>query len=120
MNGTPERNKEKVLDLLLVAFFLLLVITTVVLLLPAWQNYRKISAGEELERRKLEAARRERQIYLERRDRLQHSPAEVEKVAREKFNFARKGEVVISYPPEKKPSAPSGRPSPVPPTRKKR
>lgn len=120
MNGTPEHNKERVLDILVVVIFLLLVITTVVLLVPSWQNYRKISAGEEAKRRELEAARRERQAYLERRNRLQHSPAEVEKVAREKFNFAREGEVIISYPPEKKPSAPPGRPAPVPPARKKR
>ena len=95
-------------------------ITAAVLLFPAWQNYRKISAGEEVKRRQLEAARRERRAYLERRDRLHRSPAEVEKVAREKFNFVGKGEVVISYPPEKTPSAPAGRPSPAPLPRKKR
>ena len=120
MNGTPERNKEKVLDLLLVVFFILLVVTTAVLLLPAWQNYRKLSAREEAKRRELEIARRERQTYLTRRDRLQRSPAEVEKVAREKFNFVKKGEVVMSYPPEKTPSAPPAKPAPVPPPRKKR
>ena len=120
MNGTPEQNKERVLDILVVVFFFLLLITAAVLLFPAWQNYRKISAGEEAKRRQLEAARRERQIYLERRDRLQHSPAAVEKVAREKFNLAGKKEVVITYPPEKKPSAPPVKPSPPPPPRKKR
>jgi len=120
MNGTPEHNKEKVLDFLLVAFLILLGITTVVLLLPAWQNYRKISANEEAKRRELEAVRRERQAYLERRDRLHRSPAEVEKVAREKYNFVRKNEVVISYPPEKTPPAPSAGPAPAPLPRKKR
>ncbi len=119
MNGTPE-NKEKVLDILVVVFFFLLLITAVVLLFPAWKNYRKISAGEEAKRRQLEAARRERQAYLERRDRLHRSPAEVEKVAREKYNFVRKEEVVISYPPEKKPSAPPPKPSPAPLPGKKR
>ena len=120
MNGTPERNKEKVLDLLLVVFFVLLVVTTVVLLLPAWQNYRKTLAGEEAKRRELEAARRERQTYLVRRNRLQNSPAEVEKVAREKFNFVGKNEVVISYPPEKSPQSPAAKPAPAPQQRKKR
>ena len=120
MNGTPEQNKEKVLDLLVVIFFILLVITTVVLLLPAWRDYRRISAGEEAKRRELEAARRERQNYLVRRDRLHRSPAEVEKVAREKYNFVRKGEVVISYPPEKTPPVPPAGPSSAPLPRKKR
>lgn len=120
MNGTPEQNKEKVLDILVVFFFFLLLITAVVLLFPAWQNYRKISAGEEAKRRQLEAARRERQTYLDRRNRLHNSPSEVERVAREKFNFAKEGEVVISYPPEKKPSAPPAKASPAPLPRKKR
>ena len=120
MNGTPEHNKEKVLEILLVFFVILLGITTVVLLLPAWQNYRKISAGEEAKRRELEAARRERQSYLERRDRLNRSPAEVEKVAREKFNLTKKGEIVISYPPEKTAPPPPARPVPAPLPRKKR
>lgn len=120
MNGTPEQNKERVLDILVVVFFFLLLITAAVLLFPAWQNYRKISVSEEAKRRQLENARRERQIYLERRDRLHNSPAEIEKVAREKFNFSKKNEVVMSYPPEKKPAAPPAKPSSAPLPGKKR
>ena len=111
MTNSPERTK-RLLDIVLGIFLVLLFITTVVLILPAWRNYRKISADEELKRRELEAARRERNEYLAKRDRLQHSPAEVEKVAREKFNFTRKGEHVMSYPP--------GKTAPAAPPRKKR
>ena len=72
------------------------------LLLPAWRNYRKVRAEEAAQLNVLNDAKRERQEYLERRRRLKNSPAAVEKVAREKFNLVRKGEVIMKYPAEKK------------------
>ena len=100
MGGGVE-HKERILDIVLGVFLVLLIITTAALILPAWRNYRKVYAEELEQRRQLEAARQERQEYLERRNRLEHSPEEVEKVAREKYNFTRKGEVVMSFPAEK-------------------
>ena len=101
MSSIPERN-ERILNMILVFFTVLFIVTTVVLLLPAWRNYRKVRAEEAAQQNLLDEAKLERQKYLERRNRLKNSPAEIEKVAREDYNFVRKGEIVMSYPAEKK------------------
>ena len=103
MSGTPER-KGHALNIVLGICLILWIILTAVLILPAWHNYRSLRAEEEKQQSLLNAAKQERQKQLERRRRLERSPAEVEKVARESYNLVRKGEVVMSYPPEKKSS----------------
>ena len=101
MSSIPERH-GRILNIVLGICLVLWVITTAVLLLPAWRNYRNVRAEEARQRAVLEAARLERQQQLQRRKKLENSPAEIEKVAREKYNFVRKGEIVMSYPAEKK------------------
>ena len=101
MNGSPER-KGRILNIILGIFLVLWIITTAVLILPAWRNYRNVRAEEARQRSLLEEAKLERQKQLGRRKRLENSPAEIEKVAREKYNFVKKGEIVMSYPPQKK------------------
>lgn len=103
MSGTPER-KGHALNIVLGICLILWIITTAVLILPAWHNYRSLRAEEEKQQSLLTAAKEERQKQQERRSRLERSPAEVEKVARENYNLVRKGEVIMSYPPEKKSS----------------
>ena len=87
MSSIPERN-ERILNMILVFFTVLFIVTTVVLLLPAWRNYRKVRAEEAAQQNLLDEAKLERQKYLERRNRLKNSPAEIEKVAREDSYFS--------------------------------
>lgn len=101
MSGNGERN-GRILNIILGICLVLWVITTAVLILPAWRNYRNVRAEEDRQRAILDAAKLERQKQLEYRKRLASSPAEIEKIAREKFNFVKKGEIVMSYPGEKK------------------
>ncbi len=101
MSSNPERN-GRILNIILGICLILWIITTAVLILPAWRNYRNVRAGEDRQRALLDAAKIERQRQLEYRKRLESSPEEIEKLARTKFRFVKKGEVVMLYPPEKK------------------
>ena len=103
MNSNQER-KGRILNIILGVFLVLWIITTAVLILPAWRNYRNLRAEEARQRALLDEAKLERQKQLDRRKRLEKSPAEIEKVAREKYNFVKKGEIVMRYPPQKKPA----------------
>ena len=96
-----QENRGRILNIILGIFLVLWIITTAVLILPAWRNYRNLRAEEDKQRALLDAAKLERQKQLERRKRLESSPAEIEKVAREKYNFVRKGEIVMTYPVQK-------------------
>ncbi|MBR7140366.1 MAG: septum formation initiator family protein [Lentisphaeria bacterium] len=101
MSSNPERN-GRILNIILGICLILWIITTAVLILPAWRNYRNVRAEEDRQRALLDAAKIERQKQLEYRKRLESSPEEIEKLARTKFRFVKKGEVVMLYPPEKK------------------
>ena len=101
MNSNQER-RGRILNIILGIFLVLWIITTAVLILPAWRNYRNVRAEEVRQRTLLEDMKLERQKQLTRRRRLENSPAEIEKVAREKYNFVKKDEIVMSYPPQKK------------------
>lgn len=101
MSSNPERN-GRILNIILGICLILWIITTAVLILPAWRNYRNVRAVEDRQRALLDAAKIERQKQLEYRKRLESSPEEIEKLARTKFRFVKKGEVVMLYPPEKK------------------
>lgn len=103
MSGNPER-KGHALNIVLGICLILWFITTAVLILPAWHHYRKLRAEEDKQLSILNEAKLERQKQQERRRRLERSPAEVEKVARENYNLVGKGEVVMSYPPKKESS----------------
>lgn len=103
MSGNPER-KGRAVNIALGICLILWIILTAVLILPAWHHYRKLRSEEDKQLALLNEAKQERQKQLERRRRLERSPAEVEKVARENFNLVRKGEVIMTYPPEKKSS----------------
>lgn len=107
MSSNPEI-KSRILNVILCICLILWVVTTAVLILPAWRNYRNVRAEEERQRALLDAAKLERQQQLERRKRLNSSPAEIEKVAREKYNFVKKGEIVMTYPKENKSVPPKG------------
>ena len=101
MSGIPERH-GRILNIFLEICLVLWIITTAVLLLPAWRNYRNVRAEEARQRALLEAAKLERQQQLQRVKKLKDSPAEIEKVAREKFNLVRKGEIVYELSGRKK------------------
>ena len=101
MGANSERN-GKILNIVLGVCLVLWIITTAVLILPAWRNYRNVRAEEERQRALLDAAKLERQQQLERKQKLLTSPAEIEKVARQKYHLVKKGEIVMRYPPEKK------------------
>ena len=98
MSSNPERN-GRILNIILGICLILWIITTAVLILPAWRNYRNVRAEEDRQRALLDAAKIERQKQLEYRKRLESSPEEIEKLARTKFRFVKKGEVVMLYPP---------------------
>jgi cell division protein FtsB len=102
MANNLER-KGQLLNIALEIFLVLLLITAAVLILPAWHNYRKMRAEEIRQQGKLDEEKRERQKQLEKLSNLKNDPATIEKVAREKYKFVKKGDIVLVYPAEKKP-----------------
>ncbi|MCQ2379208.1 MAG: septum formation initiator family protein [Victivallaceae bacterium] len=79
----------------------LLVIGALFLLIPVYRDYRH--RQEELARLKAErSALQEKQLQLQSQvGRLEKSPEEIEKVAREKYNLVKEGESVMIYPTAK-------------------
>ena len=104
--------KGQILNIVLQIFLILLLITAAVLILPAWHNYRKMRAEEIRYQEKLDAEKRERQKQLERLNNLKSDPETIEKVAREKYKFVKKGDIVLVYPAEKKPEGKNLKKSP--------
>lgn len=95
--------KGQILNIVLEIFLVLLLIMAAVLILPAWHNYRKVRAEEIRQQGKLDEEKRERQKQLEKLGNLKSDPETIEKVAREKYKFVKKGDIVLVYPEEKKP-----------------
>lgn len=74
-------------------FFLL----TLSLFLPAYNRYTKIKndlaeLNRELNVKTEECMRLKREVHD-----LEHNPAAIEKVAREKFELSREGEIILKY-----------------------
>ena len=73
------------------------VIAALVLLLPVFRKYQKrqeelVKVNAQLHTRKVERAELNREVTA-----LQNSPAEIEKVAREKFKLVKEGETLMRY-----------------------
>ena len=97
----PRENKKHPYDFgYLLTFFLLLLLAgaAILLLLPSYRDYRaKKQESLKLER-DLEALKGERDERLREVNELRHSPAAVEKVAREKYSQVGPDETVMTYP----------------------
>ena len=81
----------------------LVVATFIVLLFTAFYPYRQLQAGRsEREKARVELAEKERErAALEQRVALLREPAEVERLARERYGLARPGEVPFIVVPER-------------------
>ena len=77
---------------------LLLAGAAVLLLLPSYRDYRAKKQQAVKMERELEQLQAERDQRLREVNDLKNSPAAVEKVAREKYNQVRPGEIVLTYP----------------------
>ena len=88
---------KKTLQFLLYAFFLMLTIAVGIMLIKSWKNLNNMKAKvskmeEELRQKNIEYMELRQEIYN-----LKNNPHAVEKVAREKYKLARKGETVYVY-----------------------
>lgn len=98
-----KRGKSTIKSYLLSVAILLALAAGIALLLPVYRAKQK--KQEELYRLRQTLAEKE----AERNDRareteaLKNSPPAVEKVAREKFRYAREGETLLEYPAPPKP-----------------
>ena len=77
---------------------LLLAAAAVLLLLPSYRDYRAKKRQAVKMEKELEQLQTERDKRLREVNELKTSPAAVEKVAREKYNQVRPGEIVLTYP----------------------
>lgn len=84
----------------------LLVIGGAYMLIPSYTEYRKTRQElQEARQRLLEQEQLNRQMRHEA-DRLQTDPVMIERIAREKFNYARPGETVYDFSPPPQPTQP--------------
>lgn len=96
MKVSRKARREIILILLFVSSF-----TLVSFLILGDQSYLKLRDYRQ-QRHKLEMEnrelRREHLLQLQKIHRLKNDPLEVERVAREKYNFARPGDVILNLP----------------------
>lgn len=99
-----KRGKSNIRSYLLPIALLLALAAGGLLLLPVYRAKQKKQA-ELLRLQQIVAEKKaERNTRAQQTEALKNSPAAVEKVAREKYRFAREGETVLQYPapPEKR------------------
>ncbi len=93
-----KRGKTKIKSYLLPILLLLALAAGGAMLLPVYRAKQKKQA-ELLRLQQIVAEKKaERNARAQETEALKNSPAAVEKVAREKFRFARDGETVLEYP----------------------
>ncbi len=98
-----EKRGRKIQGYLFTILLLILLVLGVALLLPVYRAQQKKQAELIQLRTQLDNKRAERNTRVQQTEALKTSPAAVEKVAREKFRYAREGETLLQYPvpPEK-------------------
>ncbi|MBQ7394180.1 MAG: septum formation initiator family protein [Lentisphaeria bacterium] len=93
-----KRGKSHIRGYLLPILLLLALAAGGIMLLPVYRAKQKKQA-ELLRLQQLVAEKKaERNTRAQQTEALKNSPAAVEKVAREKYRFARDGETVLEYP----------------------
>ncbi len=88
---------KKILPLLFFAFLAAVAVAVVAFIFPAYSKHKKIRERDdeitaELKRKKVETL-----AHKQKLSDLEHNPKEVERVAREKFNFCKDSEVVYKF-----------------------
>ena len=93
MKFTLKQMFASTVYVVLFIFFLL----TLFLFLPAYRNYNKIKnelaeLNRELNMKQEKCLRLKQEVHD-----LEHNPAAIEKVAREKFELSKEGEIILKY-----------------------
>jgi cell division protein FtsB len=63
-----------------------------------FMELRRMQAALQELQQENQRLREEHQAYLKRIEKLRQDPAEIERVARERYNYARPGDVIINLP----------------------
>lgn len=109
---------EKAYPYFIYAFLAILAVIAFSLLFPAYNNLKKMEIKLSDMEAKLDARKAECFELKKRLNELENNPKAIEKIAREKFNMCKKGEIVYTYedsdlkPPEppKKPDEKAAQP----------
>ena len=88
----------KTMDKMIIALFVLAIVSgSIIQIIPAYQNKREAERMLREKKFKLEQVRAEYRSAMQEIHDLEHSPAAIEKVAREKFKYCRPGEKIYLY-----------------------
>ena len=98
-----KRGKSTIRSYLLPIAIVLALLAGAALLLPVYRAKQKKQEELFRLRRTLAEKEAERNARARETEALKNSPAAVEKVAREKFRYAREGETLLEYPAPPKP-----------------
>jgi cell division protein FtsB len=94
-----KRGKSNIRGYLFPVALLLALAAGGLLLLPVYRAKQKKQAELLRLQQIVDEKKAERNTRAQQTEALKNSPAAVEKVAREKYRFAREGETVLEYPP---------------------
>ena len=98
-----KRGKNTLRSFLFPIVIALALLAGAALLLPVYRAKQKKQEEMYRLRQTLEEKQAERNDRARETEALKNSPAAVEKVAREKFRYAREGETLLEYPAPPKP-----------------
>lgn len=89
---------QKKLEIVIITLFVLAIISgSIVQIIPVYLQKRKAEQVIKEKQQVLEKVQDEYRSHMQEVHDLEHSPAAVEKVAREKFKYCRPGETIYIY-----------------------
>lgn len=89
---------QKKLEIVIITLFVLAIISgSIVQIIPVYLQKRKAEQVIKEKQQALEKVQDEYRSHMQEVHDLEHSPAAVEKVAREKFKYCRPGETIYIY-----------------------
>ena len=88
---------KKLLQILFIALLAIMVVAAVVLVFPAYHKYQSLKAKQLEIREELNRQKSETMVLRQRLNDLENKSNEVEKLAREKFNLSKNGEIIYKF-----------------------
>jgi cell division protein FtsB len=88
---------KRFLQMLFIALLAAIAVTSVVLILPAFHKYSTIKTRQHEARKELKKQTNECLVLRKRLNNIENGTTQIEKIAREKFNYCKEGETVYKF-----------------------
>ena len=88
---------RRFLQMLFFALLAAIAVTSVVLVLPAFHKYSTIKKRQQEAKKELKKQTNECLVLRQKLNNMEKNTTEIEKLAREKFNYCKKGEIIYKF-----------------------